>query len=108
MGHARSYQGTEGGVGRNIPYCTESTYDLVLIRSGDQLYRMDFQDMIRTHQENKAAVTIAALPVGEEEATACGVMRIEADGRIVDFEEKPKTREKLDRVRTEPAWLAKL
>src|SRR5438067_192672 len=61
-----------------------------------------------TKSRSKPAVPIAPLPVGEEEATACGVMRIEADGRIVDFEEKPKTREKLDRVRTEPAWLAKL
>ena len=108
MEHETWYQGTADAVRRNIPYFTESPYDLVLILSGDQLYRMDFQDMIRTHQENKASVTIAALPVGEEEATACGIMRIEADGRIVDFEEKPKTREKLDQVRTEPGWLAKL
>jgi glucose-1-phosphate adenylyltransferase len=80
----------------------------VLILSGDQLYRMDFQDMIRTHQENKAAVTIAALPVAEQEAMACGIMRIQADGRVVDFEEKPKTTEKLERVRTDPNWLEKL
>ncbi|HZW34026.1 MAG TPA: glucose-1-phosphate adenylyltransferase [Isosphaeraceae bacterium] len=108
MEHESWYQGTADAVRRNIPYFTESHYDLVLILSGDQLYRMDFQDMIRTHQENKAAVTIAALPVGEEQATACGIMRIEADGRIVDFEEKPKTPEKLDRVRTDPGWLTRL
>ena len=93
---------------RNIPYFTESNYDLVLILSGDQLYRMDFQDMIRTHLENKAVVTIAALPVAEQEATACGIMRIQADGRVIDFEEKPKTPEKLDRVRTDPDWLERL
>ncbi len=102
------YQGTADAVRRNIPYFTEKDYDLVLILSGDQLYRMNFQEMIKTHLENKAAVTIAALPVPESEARACGVMRIEADGRIIDFEEKPKTREKLDRVRTDPAWLEKL
>ena len=64
--------------------------------------------MIRTHLENKAAVTIAALPVAESEATSCGIMRIQADGRVLDFEEKPKTPEKLERVRTDPSWLERL
>jgi glucose-1-phosphate adenylyltransferase len=108
MEHESWYQGTADAVRRNIPYFTESNYDLVLILSGDQLYRMDFQDMIRTHLENKAAVTIAALPVAEPEAMSCGIMKIQADGRVVDFEEKPKTPEKLSRVRTEPGWLERL
>jgi glucose-1-phosphate adenylyltransferase len=108
MEHESWYQGTADAVRRNIPYFTESNYDFVLILSGDQLYRMDFRDMIRTHQENRAAVTIAALPVAEQEATACGIMRIQADGRVVEFEEKPKTPEKLERVRTDPSWLEKL
>ena len=108
MEHESWYQGTADAVRRNIPYFTESNYELVLILSGDQLYRMNFRDMIRTHRENKAAVTIAALPVAEQEATSCGIMRIQADGQVVDFEEKPKTREKLDRVRTDPSWLEKL
>jgi glucose-1-phosphate adenylyltransferase len=102
------YQGTADAVRRNIPYFTEKQYDLVLILSGDQLYRMNFQEMIRTHIENKAVVTIAALPVPESEARSCGVMRIQADGRVIDFEEKPKTQEKLNRVRTDPNWLEKL
>jgi glucose-1-phosphate adenylyltransferase len=108
MEHESWYQGTADAVRRNIPYFTESSYDLVLILSGDQLYRMDFQDMIRTHLENKAAVTIAALPVGEEQARSCGIMKIQNDGRVVEFEEKPKTAEKLARVYTEPAWLERL
>jgi glucose-1-phosphate adenylyltransferase len=108
MEHESWYQGTADAVRRNIPYFTESSYDLVLILSGDQLYRMNFQAMIRTHLENQAAITIAALPVKEQEAVSCGVMRIQADGQVVDFEEKPKTREKLDRVRTEPDWLERL
>jgi glucose-1-phosphate adenylyltransferase len=102
------YQGTADAVRRNIPYFTEKSYDLVLILSGDQLYRMNFQDMIRTHLETKAVVSIAALPVPEAEARSCGIMRIEADGRVIDFEEKPKTQEKLARVRTDPNWLEKL
>src|SRR5262249_54864828 len=102
------YQGTADAVRRNIPYIGEGSYDLVLILSGDQLYRMDFQDMIRTHVENKAAVTIAALPVAEQEAMACGIMKLQSDGRVHDFEEKPKTPEQLARVRTDPAWLERL
>ena len=108
MQHESWYQGTADAVRRNIPYFTDKTYDLTLILSGDQLYRMDFQEMIRTHVENKAAVTIAALPVAEAEARSCGIMRIQADGKVIDFEEKPKTQEKLNRVRTEPSWLEKL
>jgi glucose-1-phosphate adenylyltransferase len=108
MEHETWYQGTADAVRRNIPYFTDSPYDLVLILSGDQLYRMDFQDMIRTHLENKAAVTIAALPVGETEAKSCGIMKILADGRVQVFEEKPKTAEKLARVRTEPGGLERL
>lgn len=108
MQHETWYQGTADAVRRNIPYFTDKHYDLVVILSGDQLYRMDFRDMIRTHLNNKAAVTIATLPVAEEEARSCGIMRIQADGRVIDFEEKPKTQEKLGRVRTEPAWLENL
>ncbi|WP_422925934.1 glucose-1-phosphate adenylyltransferase [Singulisphaera sp. PoT] len=108
MQHESWYQGTADAVRRNIPYFTESRYDLVLILSGDQLYRMDFQDMIRTHLENKAEATIAALPVAEEEAKACGIMRIDTTGRVIDFEEKPKTPEKLARVYTSPEWMEKM
>jgi len=108
MQHESWYQGTADAVRRNIPYFTEKSYDYVLILSGDQLYRMNFQEMIRTHVENKALVTIAALPVAEAEARSCGIMRIQADGKVIEFEEKPKTQEKLNRVRTDTAWLEKL
>jgi glucose-1-phosphate adenylyltransferase len=105
MQHESWYQGTADAVRRNIPYFTEQNYELVLILSGDQLYRMNFQEMIRTHVECKAEATIAALPVGETEARSCGIMRIDETGRVSDFEEKPKTTEKLARVRTDPEWL---
>jgi glucose-1-phosphate adenylyltransferase len=99
------YQGTADAVRRNIPYFAGGDYDLVLILSGDQLYRMNFQDMIRTHLENKAEVTIAIKPVDEASATACGIMKLDGKGRVVDFLEKPKTREQLDGVRTDPGWI---
>jgi glucose-1-phosphate adenylyltransferase len=106
--HESWYQGTADAVRRNIPHFMDSSYDLVLILSGDQLYRMDFQQMIRKHIESQADVSIAALPVPEKEAQACGIMRIQADGRVTDFEEKPKTPEKLQRVHTDPNWLERL
>src|SRR5262249_50035426 len=89
--HESWYQGTADAVRRNIPYFSEHDIDLVLILSGDQLYRMDFQDMIRTHRESRADATIAALPVREVEAKACGIMQLDESGRVTDFEEKPKT-----------------
>lgn len=99
------YQGTADAVRQNIPHFANGEYDLVLILSGDQLYRMDFTDMIRLHRETRADATIAALPVDEQEATACGIMQIESDGAVKHFVEKPKTPEALAAVRTEPAWL---
>jgi glucose-1-phosphate adenylyltransferase len=105
MQHESWYQGTADAVRRNIPYFAEGDYDLVLILSGDQLYRMDFREMIRTHLENRAVATIATIPVAEQEATSCGIMKIDADGRVASFEEKPKTAAALARVRTDPAWM---
>src|SRR5258708_1341255 len=105
MQHESWYEGSADAGRRNIPYFAEGDSDLVLILSGDQLYRMNFQDMIRTHLENKADATIAALPVGEAEAMSCGIMRIDATGQVTDFEEKPKTDEALSNARTDPQWL---
>jgi glucose-1-phosphate adenylyltransferase len=105
MQHESWYQGTADAVRRNLGHVSEGDCDLVLILSGDQLYRMDFRDMIRTHRETNAAITIATIPVPEREATACGIMKIDATGRVTDFEEKPKTEALLDKVRSDPAWL---
>lgn len=105
MEHETWYQGTADAVRRNINTLYDTDAELVLILSGDQLYRMDFQDMIRTHRENRAAATIAALPVDEQEAQACGIMKIDATGRVTAFTEKPKTPEALAAARTEPDWL---
>jgi glucose-1-phosphate adenylyltransferase len=101
------YQGTADAVRRNIQYFKDGDYELTLILSGDQLYRMDFRKMIATHKEAHADVTIATLPVGDKEASGCGIMRIDAAGRVTDFVEKPKTPEALARVRTEPDWMAR-
>ena len=100
------YQGTADAVRKNRRYLDQPEVDLVLILSGDQLYRMDFREMIRTHQESGAEVTIAALPVRREEAHALGVMRMDATGRVVGFLEKPQTDAEIDLVRTDPQSIA--
>ena len=105
MQHEGWYQGTADAVRRNLESISSKKYDLVLILSGDQLYRMNFQEMIRTHLVSKADVTIAALPVDENSARSLGVMHIDAGGQVTSFEEKPKTPEALARMRVEPQWI---
>ncbi len=102
--HDTWYQGTADAVRRNMVYISELRDDLVLILSGDQLYRMDFQEMVAAHIQNNADVTIATLPLAEAEARSCGIMRADAHGRVTDFVEKPKTRDALERIRTDPSW----
>src|SRR4051812_30032519 len=69
------YQGTADAVRQHIRYLQQPGIDYVLILSGDQLYRMDYGDMIETHRQSKADVTIGALPVTREAASAFGIMR---------------------------------
>jgi len=99
------YQGTADAVRQNLRNIEQPGIEYVLILSGDQLYRMDFRAMLKTHQENKADVTISALPIDNSQASAMGIMRIDQSGRVVGFLEKPKTEQELGLVRTEPAWI---
>jgi glucose-1-phosphate adenylyltransferase len=99
------YQGTADAVRKNLRYIEQSDAKYVLILSGDQLYRMDFRDMLATHLESNADVTIAGLPVESEKAASFGIMRLDDDGRVRGFLEKPKTEAELDLVRMDPAWI---
>ncbi|MBX3432330.1 MAG: glucose-1-phosphate adenylyltransferase [Pirellulales bacterium] len=98
------YQGTADAVRKNLRYMTQAGIDYVVILSGDQLYRMDFAAMLRTHIDSGADATIAAKPFHSSEADALGVMRIDDSGRVIGFVEKPKTEEQLASVRMDPAW----
>lgn len=99
------YQGTADAVRKNLRYLQQPGIDYVLILSGDQLYRMDYRDMLRTHQELKADVTIAGIPVDREAAKAFGIMRINDEGRVQGFLEKPQTYQEMDLVKMDPAWI---
>ena len=99
------YQGTADAVRQNIRQIQGPGIEYVLILSGDQLYRMDYNDMVATHVQNKADVTIGALPCDREAAAGFGIMRLDDSGRVVGFLEKPKTEADLALVRTDPAWM---
>jgi glucose-1-phosphate adenylyltransferase len=78
---------------------------LVLILSGDQLYRMNFADMVATHHATKADVTIAGMPIDRETAKSMGIMRLDNAGRVAGFLEKPQTQQEMDMVKMDPAWI---
>ncbi len=105
IANADWYQGTADAVRQNLRYLEQPGIDYVLILSGDQLYRMNFQDMIASHKAADAEVTISAVPVHSSDASELGIMRLDDTGRVVGFLEKPKTEQELDHVRTDPAWI---
>ncbi len=105
LDNADWYQGTADAVRQNLRYVQQPGIEYVLILSGDQLYRMNYQDMLVSHIAAAADVTIAAVPVHSREAASSGIMRLDDTGRVVGFLEKPKTEHELSMVRTDPAWI---
>ena len=99
------YQGTADAVRKNLRYLTQQDIEQIVILSGDQLYRMDFAQMLKTHRKSGADITIAAKPVHGHEAEGLGVMRVDNTGRVTGFVEKPQTEEQLSSVRMDPAWI---
>ena len=99
------YEGTADAVRKNVRYIDQHDIDYVLILSGDQLYRMDYRQMLQTHIESKADVTIAAMPVSRKDAGSLGIMRCDETGRVNGFLEKPQTDEEIDLVKMDPAWI---
>jgi glucose-1-phosphate adenylyltransferase len=99
------YQGTADAVRQQVRYVVEDPARDVLILSGDQLYRMDYQQLIQTHQETQADVTIAVLPVAREQVGGFGIVRLDDTGRVVGFVEKPQTDEAVAPLGTPEEWL---
>jgi glucose-1-phosphate adenylyltransferase len=99
------YQGTADAVRQNMRYIYEDSGQEVLILSGDQLYRMDFQQLIQTHRETHADVTIAVLPVPPSQVAGFGIVRLDEKGRVIGFIEKPHSEEQLEPLRTPEEWM---
>ena len=90
------FQGTADAVRRSIRYFEDDEPDLVVILSGDQLYRMNIQDMINTHLKNDADVTVSTKPVNSEAAASLGIMKVNNNGQVLKFVEKPSSNSALD------------
>ncbi len=85
------YQGTADAVRKNMHHFQRHGKDAYyLILSGDQLYQMDFREMIQKHIDSGADVTIAAKPMPKKEASSLGIMRVDDSLNITEFVEKPK------------------
>jgi glucose-1-phosphate adenylyltransferase len=96
------YQGTADAVRRNLLHFRNFPHDLVLILSGDQLYRMDFRKIIDEHLANKADVTIAAIPFPVSKVAGLGLMQVRDDHSIARFVEKPKDPAVIDSLTISP------
>lgn len=83
------YEGTADAVYQNIDFIQANSSEYVIILSGDQLYRMDYHDMLETHKRHGADLTIAVMPVPWEEASRFGIITQDDDDRIIKFTEKP-------------------
>ncbi len=99
------YQGTADAVRKNLVHIDRMDIDFVVILSGDQLYRMDYRQLIKTHRKSGAAATIACMPVTREAAKGFGIMQLADNGRVMGFVEKPQTDLEMDVVRMDPAWI---
>ena len=101
----RWYQGTADAVRQNLRYFLARPYEHYLILSGDQLYRMDYRDLLQEHVRNGAEITLGTTPVNREAALNFGIMQSDVKRRIFRFEEKPKDPKLLDELRIPPDLL---
>lgn len=84
------YKGTANAIYQNINFIDRYSPEYVAVLSGDHIYKMDYNKMLKYHKENDAACTIAMLEVPWEEASRFGLMILNDDNSIAEFEEKPK------------------
>ncbi len=99
------YQGTADAVRKQLHHFLSRQPDGVLILSGDQLYAMDFREIIAAHLASKADITVAATPVPRADAGSFGILRTDGFGTVVGFLEKPKDPRLLDDLALPPATL---
>jgi glucose-1-phosphate adenylyltransferase len=88
------YKGTADAIYQNLNYMRERRADLVLILSGDHIYKMDYSTMIAEHQRRHADLTVAVMHVPLEQTDRFGIMTTDDSARVVEFTEKPKNRDK--------------
>jgi len=102
------YQGTADAVRHNLGRLTFLRQREVLVLSGDQLYLLNMREFVTHHRQHQADLTIAVKPVPRSEAKSLGIMRSDAEGRIVEFVEKPQEEGELDRLALDAATIDRL
>ena len=83
------YKGTANAIYQNLSFIAQFDPKYVLILSGDHIYKMDYNKMVKCHKESGADATIAVIEVPWDEASRFGIMNTDAESTIVEFEEKP-------------------
>jgi glucose-1-phosphate adenylyltransferase len=106
------FQGTADAVRQSLRHFRSHRCRDILILSGDQLYQMDYRRMYETHRRHVADATVAVIPVTAEQTAGFGILKVNRQGRIVHFEEKPKA-ERLAELESEipgygKGWLASM
>lgn len=86
----RWYTGTANAVFENIDFLDEMNPEYVLILSGDHIYKMDYTELLRAHKDKGADVSIAVMEVPWDEASRFGIINVDQENKIVEFEEKPE------------------
>jgi glucose-1-phosphate adenylyltransferase len=106
------FQGTADAVRKSLWHLDNHRYREVLILAGDQLYQMDYRKLVEAHRRHVADATVAVTPVSAEETAGFGILKVNRQGRIVHFEEKP-TPDRLPHLVSDvpglgPAYLASM
>ncbi|HET6281544.1 MAG TPA: glucose-1-phosphate adenylyltransferase [Polyangia bacterium] len=83
------FQGTADAVRQSLRHMRRTNARDILILSGDQLYQMDYRQMLRTHRDSGADATVGVIPVAGDQASQFGILKMDPAGRIVHFDEKP-------------------
>ncbi len=89
-GNSTWFQGTADAVRQSLGHLVQHNCEYVLILSGDQLYQMDFGEMVRNHEMNGAEISIATIPVNGKDASDFGILKADENNLITSFIEKPK------------------
>lgn len=90
VGKTEWYTGTANAIYQNLAYMESFNPDYVLILSGDHIYKMDYEVMLDYHKSHNADVSIAVMPVPQEEASRFGIVVADDNGHITEFQEKPE------------------
>ncbi len=102
------YQGTADAVRQNMRYFLEHSAEYFVILSGDQLYHMDYRQLLKQHVESGAEITLGTVPVTRKDASEFGIMHSDSSRRIIRFQEKPKEAALLDELTIPDALLSEM